>query len=165
MKLNKSFFYLVLFFLTTGAVSKDASPGTALSEGSKIPDLTLLTDQMLPERLSALGGKTILLQFWSSSNAQSRIDNAKINNIINSHPSSPIHLISVALDESAEMARQIALIDGIRQENFFAVSSILTEQTMREFRLSPHHYSNYLINAHGVIIGRNLSADELKQRF
>lgn len=163
MKLKKWIIYFFVLFLTTGAVSKDAKPGEGLSEGSVSPDLTLMTSDFTQTKLSDYKGKYVLLQFWASNNADSRISNVKLNNLIKSDENASVKMISLAMDKSSEVARMTAELDGIEISNTFTVSDVLKEEVKKRFRMNSVNYGNYLLNKDGVIIAKNLTTDEMKK--
>ncbi|GAB1359133.1 thioredoxin family protein [Porphyromonadaceae bacterium] len=163
MKLKKWVLYFFVLFLTTAAVSKDAKPGEGLSEGSVSPDLTLMTSGFMQTKLSDYKGKYVLLQFWASNNADSRISNVKLNNLIKADQDASVKMISLALDKSSEVARMTAELDGIDPSNIFTVSDVLKEEVKKQFRMNSVNYGNFLLNEDGVIIAKNLTTDDMKK--
>ena len=163
MKLKKWVLYFFVLFLTTAAVSKDAKPGEGLSEGSISPDLTLMTSDFMQTKLSDYKGKYVLLQFWASNNADSRISNVKLNNLIKADQNASVKMVSLALDKSSEVARMTAELDGIDPSNIFTVSDVLKEEVKKQFRMNSVNYGNFLLNEDGVIIAKNLTTDDMKK--
>lgn len=163
MKLGKSIIYVLLLLLTTSAVLKDSSPAIGMSEGSRVPDLQLLTSDAQNFRLSDYRGKKVILQFWSSVDASSRIQNVQLNNVMEQMQNSTIKMVSVSMDQSSEVAREIARMDGLHSATIFTVADPLKEKITKQFKLSNHLYGNLLINEDGVIIARNLTPKELKR--
>ena len=84
----------------TSFVEKDKPTG-GLNVGDMAPDFkiqTMSAEQSQTE-LSDLKGKYVLLSFWASYDAQSRMQNASLSNALRSTARNNVKMVSVSFDE------------------------------------------------------------------
>lgn len=82
-----------------------------LEIGSEAPSLTLSPTS--PATLESLKGKKIILNFWSASDASSRLANLRISELAESEANAGTAYVSVCIDKDPTLAKEIARIDKI----------------------------------------------------
>ena len=100
MKYAKWIFVVLLISSLTSFVEKDKPTG-GLNVGDMAPDFkiqTMSAEQSQTE-LSDLKGKYVLLSFWASYDAQSRMQNASLSNALRSTARNNVKMVSVSFDE------------------------------------------------------------------
>jgi len=95
-------------------------------------------------------GETVLLTFWSSVNAQSRIDNLNYDRMARRDDAAFSH-ISVNLDPSSGVFNAIVAIDGLNRTATYHSSQQASEELIQAWRLQDGFHS-FLINPQGKII-------------
>jgi peroxiredoxin len=130
-----------------------------LETGSVAPDISLPDRQGQTISLSSLKGKYVLIVFWASWSSQSLSELSKLAALYPKLAGSELEYYQVSLDRSRE-----------------SWLKILNEKNMRGIHVSDLKYWDspvaalyhieqlpvvYLIDKKGVIMGRNISADEL----
>ena len=103
MKYAKWIFVVLLISSLTSFVEKDKPTG-GLNVGDMAPDFkiqTMSAEQSQTE-LSDLKGKYVLLSFWASYDAQSRMQNASLSNALRSTARNNVKMVSVSFDECHE---------------------------------------------------------------
>ena len=83
MRYVKWIFVVLLVSSLTSFVSKDKPTG-GLNVGDIAPDFEIqsMSDEQLKNELSNMKGKYVLLSFWASYDAQSRMQNASLSNAL-----------------------------------------------------------------------------------
>ena len=99
MRHVKWIFVVLLISSLTSFVEKDKPTG-GLNVGDVAPDFTIesTSDAQHNFDLTDLKGKYVLLSFWASYDAQSRMQNASLSNALRS-TSQDVEMVSVSFDE------------------------------------------------------------------
>ena len=137
----------------TSFVEKDKPTG-GLNVGDMAPDFkiqTMSAEQSQTE-LSDLKGKYVLLSFWASYDAQSRMQNASLSNALRSTARNNVKMVSVSFDEYQSIFEETIRKDQIVTPTCFVET--------KKYRLG-RGFTNYLLDDNGVIIAKNISAAEL----
>ena len=92
--------FVVLLVTLTSFVSKDKPTG-GLNVGDIAPDFEIqsMSDEQLKNELSNMKGKYVLLSFWASYDAQSRMQNASLSNALRAATHQNVEMVSVSFDE------------------------------------------------------------------
>lgn len=144
----------------TSFVEKDKPTG-GLNVGDMAPDFkiqTMSAEQSQTE-LSDLKGKYVLLSFWASYDAQSRMQNASLSNALRS-TSQDVEMVSVSFDEYQSVFQETIRKDQIVTPTCFAETKGENSGLFKKYRLN-RGFTNYLLDGNGVIIAKNISAAEL----
>lgn len=144
----------------TSFVEKDKPTG-GLNVGDMAPDFkiqTMSAEQSQTE-LSDLKGKYVLLSFWASYDAQSRMQNASLSNALRS-TSQDVEMVSVSFDEYQSVFQETIRKDQIVTPTCFAETKGESSGLFKKYRLN-RGFTNYLLDGNGVIIAKNISAAEL----
>ena len=161
MKYVKWVFVVLLISSLTSFVEKDKPTG-GLNVGDIAPDFeiqTMSANQSVHE-LSDLKGRYVLLSFWASYDAQSRMQNASLNNALRASANNNVELVSVSFDEYKSVFEETVRKDQIVTPTCFVETEGESSGLFKKYRLR-RGFSNYLLDDNGVIIAKNISAAEL----
>ena len=159
MKHVKWIFVVLLISSLTSFVEKD-KPTEGLNVGDMAPDFkiqTMSAEQSQTE-LSDLKGKYVLLSFWASYDAQSRMQNVSLSNALRS--SHNVEMVSVSFDEYQSIFKETVRKDQIVTPTCFVETEGEDSGLFKKYRLN-RGFTNYLLDGNGVIIAKNISAADL----
>ena len=159
MKYVKWIFVVLLVSSLTSFVEKDKPTG-GLNVGDMAPDFkiqTMSAEQSQTE-LSDLKGKYVLLSFWASYDAQSRMQNVSLSNALRS--SHNVEMVSISFDEYQSIFKETVRQDQIVTPTCFVETEGEDSGLFKKYRLN-RGFTNYLLDGNGVIIAKNISAAEL----
>ena len=162
MKYVKWIFVVLLIGSLTSFVEKDKPTG-GLNVGDIAPDFkiqSMSAGQPLAE-LSDMKGKYVLLSFWASYNAHSRMQNASLSNVLRSASRNEnVEMVSVSFDEYQSIFKETVRKDQIVTPTCFVETKGESSGLFKKYRLG-RGFTNYLLDENGVIIAKNISAAEL----
>ena len=162
MKYAKWIFVVLLICSLTSFVEKDKPTG-GLNVGDIAPDFkiqSMSTGQPLAE-LSDMKGKYVLLSFWASYDAHSRMQNASLSNVLRSASRNEnVEMVSVSFDEYQSIFKETVRKDQIVTPTCFVETEGESSGLFKKYRLNCG-FTNYLLDENGVIIAKNISAAEL----
>ena len=162
MKYVKWIFVVLLIGSLTSFVEKDKPTG-GLNVGDIAPDFkiqSMSAGQPLAE-LSDMKGKYVLLSFWASYDAHSRMQNASLSNVLRSASRNEnVEMVSVSFDEYQSIFKETVRKDQIVTPTCFVETKGESSGLFKKYRLS-RGFTNYLLDENGVIIAKNISAAEL----
>lgn len=127
------------------------------------PEVELADVHGKVHKLSALKGKVVLLDFWSSTNKLSLMDNRELLPIYKEYRKSGFEVFQVSLDENAQQWQV-----GVAEQ---ALPWISLHCNVSEGCTAAQNYAiekipaNYLINRKGEIVGKNLYGEELRKKL
>ena len=161
----KWFFVVLLISSLTSFIEKD-KPVRGLSVGEYAPDFVMvdaLSKENIPahKRLSELHGDYVLVNFWASYNAQSRIRNIELSRALedkNAHRQ--IEFVSVSFDDYASIFHETVRKDGIVGASCFVDTAGEKSNIFKDYELK-NGLTNYLLDENGMIIAKNISVEEL----
>ncbi len=161
MRHVKWIFVVLLIGSLTSFVGKDKPTG-GLNVGDIAPDFQIRS--MLGEqpagKLSDLRGRYVLLSFWASYDAQSRMQNASLSNALRSVGSDSVEMVSVSFDEYPSVFQETVRKDQIATSACFVETGGAASGLYDKYRLK-RGFATYLLDADGVIVAKNISAAEL----
>ena len=162
MKYVKWIFVVLLIGSLTSFVEKDKPTG-GLNVGDIAPDFkiqSMYAGQPLAE-LSDMKGKYVLLSFWASYDAHSRMQNASLSNVLRSASRNEnVEMVSVSFDEYQSIFKETVRKDQIVTPTCFVETKGESSGLFKKYRLG-RGFTNYLLDENGVIIAKNISAAEL----
>lgn len=162
MKYVKWIFVVLLIGSLTSFVEKDKPTG-GLNVGDIAPDFkiqSMSAGQLLAE-LSDMKGKYVLLSFWASYDAHSRMQNASLSNVLRSASRNEnVEMVSVSFDEYQSIFKETVRKDQIVTPTCFVETKGESSGLFKKYRLG-RGFTNYLLDENGVIIAKNISAAEL----
>ena len=162
MKYVKWIFVVLLIGSLTSFVEKDKPTG-GLNVGDIAPDFkiqSMSAGQPLAE-LSDMKGKYVLLSFWASYDAHSRMQNASLSNVLRSASRNEnVEMVSVSFDEYQSIFKETVRKYQIVTPTCFVETKGESSGLFKKYRLG-RGFTNYLLDENGVIIAKNISAAEL----
>ena len=162
MKYVKWILVVLLIGSLTSFVEKDKPTG-GLNVGDIAPDFkiqSMSAGQPLAE-LSDMKGKYVLLSFWASYDAHSRMQNASLSNVLRSASRNEnVEMVSVSFDEYQSIFKETVRKDQIVTPTCFVETKGESSGLFKKYRLG-RGFTNYLLDENGVIIAKNISAAEL----
>ena len=162
MKYVKWIFVVLLIGSLTSFVEKDKPTG-GLNVGDIAPDFkiqSMSAGQPLAE-LSDMKGKYVLLSFWASYDAHSRMQNASLSYVLRSASRNEnVEMVSVSFDEYQSIFKETVRKDQIVTPTCFVETKGESSGLFKKYRLG-RGFTNYLLDENGVIIAKNISAAEL----
>ena len=162
MKYVKWIFVVLLIGSLTSFVEKDKPTG-GLNVGDIAPDFkiqSMSAGQPLAE-LSDMKGKYVLLSFWASYDAHSRMPHASLSNVLRSASRNDnVEMVSVSFDEYQSIFKETVRKDQIVTPTCFVETKGESSGLFKKYRLG-RGFTNYLLDENGVIIAKNISAAEL----
>ena len=160
MRHVKWIFVVLLISSLTSFVEKDKPTG-GLNVGDVAPDFTIesTSDAQHNFDLTDLKGKYVLLSFWASYDAQSRMQNASLSNALRS-TSQDVEMVSVSFDEYQSVFQETIRKDQIVTPTCFVETKGESSGLFKKYRLN-RGFTNYLLDGNGVIIAKNISAAKL----
>ncbi|WP_291530448.1 thioredoxin-like domain-containing protein [Bacteroides sp. UBA939] len=162
MKNVKWLFVVLLISSLISFVEKDKPTG-GLSVGDIAPDFKIATmsAEQPVQTLSGMKGKYVLLSFWASYDAQSRVQNASLSNALRStSQNNNVEMVSVSFDEYQSIFTETIRKDQIVTPICFVETKGESSGIFKKYRLG-RGFTNYLLDDNGVIIAKNISAAEL----
>lgn len=160
----KWFFVVLLISSLTSFIEKDR-PVTGLSVGEHAPDFVISSDASdalnpVQKRLSGLHGNCVLVNFWASYDAPSRIRNIELSRALaKSDAQNQVEYVSVSFDEYESIFRETVRKDGIVGTNMVDTAGEKSKLFWK-YELKGG-LTNYLLDENGMIIAKNISVAEL----
>ena len=162
MKYVKWVFVVLLLSSLTSFVEKDKPTG-GLNVGDIAPDFSIesMSAEQPATDLSELKGKYVLLSFWASYDAQSRMQNASLSNALhNDSQPKNVEMVSVSFDGYQSIFKETIRKDQVVTPTCFVETKGESSGLFKKYRLG-RGFTNYLLDDNGVIIAKNISAAEL----
>ena len=160
MRHVKWIFVVLLISSLTSFVAKD-KPIEGLKLGDVAPGFqikTTLSEQTID--LKDLKGKYVLLSFWASYDAPSRMLNAGLSNALRLTAYSNVEMVSVSFDEYRSIFTETVRKDQIVTPTCFVETKGEMSGLFKKYSLN-RGFTNYLLDDNGVIVAKNISAAKL----
>lgn len=151
------FVVLVFSSLISFSFMEKKDPTEKLVPGDTLP-IPVLENEKQTLNLQAVEGKYTLLSFWAGYDAKSRMKNAELCHALQN--SDRIKMISVSLDSYESVFRAAVEQDQLQTALCYLETGGNTSEVFKEFGLRDG-FANYLIDDNGVIVAKNVTADEL----
>jgi len=117
--------------------------------GYKAPSLVLGNNNGLSP-LQQHRGENVLLTFWSSVDAQSRLDNMRYDRLSRQAGASYVH-VSVNMDRSESVFNSIVVLDNLDRSAQFSASVDVQDAIIQSWRLNEGYHS-FLLDGEGKIL-------------
>ena len=147
---------IMISFISFSFVGKD-TPTEGLSIGDKAPEFNICGEKQLIN-LKDLRGKNVLLSFWASYDAASRMQNATLNHAISKADN--VEMVSVSFDEYKSIFNETIKQDQISTSKCFVELKGQKSNLYKTYRLQ-RGFKNYLLDENGVIIAKDVKASDL----
>ena len=151
------FVVLIISSLISFSFVGKNTPTEGLTIGDKAPTFTICGEKQLID-LKDLRGKYVLLSFWASYDALSRMQNATLNHAV--AQADNVEMVSVSFDEYQSVFQETIRKDQIVTPTCFAETKGENSGLFKKYRLN-RGFTNYLLDGNGVIIAKNISAADL----
>ncbi|MBD5213763.1 MAG: redoxin domain-containing protein [Bacteroidales bacterium] len=155
--MKKAILFVASFAILIISMSAFTDKASAPVIGYKAPELILQQDDQAIT-LSSLKGKYVLLNFWTSSDADSRMKCNLYDDI--SSDKDNLSLISVNLDSSNALYREIVKRDGLNSASQFHMEGSQASKVHGLYRLNKN-LKSFLIDPAGRILAVNPDAQRL----
>lgn len=146
--MNKTLLTIAIALLLTLFSSAYYSAPADSRIGYKAPSLVLGNNNDLSP-LQQHRGEKVLLTFWSSADATSRLDNMRYDRLSRQEGAAFIH-VSVNLDRSESVFNSVVDIDNLDRSAHFSTSVAAQESIVKSWRLDEGYHS-FLIDEQGKI--------------
>lgn len=162
MNIYVRWFFVVLFFSSLTSFIGEHQPAKGLDVGEIAPDFNIKTvnDGGLVKKLSSMRGQYVVLSFWTTDDAQSRMRNVALNGAFEHCVNRNVAFISVSFDEYLSVFQESIRMDGISTPFRFAETEGERSDLYDKYNLGKG-LTNFLLDDHGMIIAKNISASEL----
>ena len=128
-----------------------------LTIGDKAPTFTICGEKQLID-LKDLRGKYVLLSFWASYDALSRMQNATLNHAV--AQADNVEMVSVSFDEYKSIFNETIKKDQISTSNCFVELAGVSSDLYQTYRLK-RGFKNFLLDENGVIVAKDVTVSEL----
>ena len=153
---SRVFVVLMISFISFSFVGKD-TPTEGLTIGDKAPEFKICGEKQLVN-LKDLRGKYVLLSFWASYDADSRMKNVTLNHVVGKTDN--VEMVSVSFDDYKSIFNETIKKDRITTSNCFVELSGNRSDIYKTYSLHKG-FKNYLLDENGVIIAKDIEASEL----
>ena len=157
--MNKSLLIIAILGLLTLFTSAYYSAPADSRIGCKAPSLQLGNSNNDLSPLKQYRGEKILLTFWSSDDAESRLNNMRYDRMSRGDGIDYTH-VSVNLDRSESVFNQIVAIDNLDRSAQFTTAEDMQDDIIKSWRLEDGYHS-FLIDPNGVIIAIDPTPESL----
>lgn len=162
--MKKIAFFFVAFSLLTlsfSFIDKETFSGVGLSPGSKSPQIKIEEKSFNAKDLDVKAGEYVLLNFWASYDAVSRISNVRFNTIADQQ-SDKLHYVSVSYDKNIRVFEETVKLDKVNADYQYFDAAGADSDLYKRFRLE-NGFANYLIDKDGIIVAKNISPEKLTE--
>ena len=153
------FVVLVFSSLISFSFNERSTSTEKLALGDKAPELVLGDNnnkQLL--NLQNPSGNYTLLSFWASYDAVSRMENARLDHLLSQ--SARVKMVSISFDSYQSVYQAAVKQDGVNASNCHWDMEGENSAIYKSYDLKDG-FKNYLLDKDGVIVAKNLTADEL----
>lgn len=148
--MNKTLLAIAVLALLTLLTSAYYSAPADSRIGYKAPALVLGEDNNGLSPLQQRHGENILLTFWSSADAQSRLDNRRYDRLSRQQGMRYFH-VSVNLDRSSSVFNTVVALDSLDRSAHYMASLDAQEAVIKGWRLEQGFHS-FLLDGEGKIV-------------
>lgn len=151
------FVVLIISSLISFSFVGKNTPTEGLIIGDKAPTFTICGEKQLID-LKDLRGKYVLLSFWASYDALSRMQNATLNHAV--AQADNVEMVSVSFDEYKSIFNETIKKDQISTSNCFVELAGVSSDLYQTYRLK-RGFKNFLLDENGVIVAKDVTVSEL----
>ncbi len=148
--MNKTLLTIAVVALLTLFTSAYYSAPADSRIGYKAPSLALGNDNNGLSPLQQRRGENVLLTFWTSADAESRLSNMHYDRLSRGSDKGFVH-VSVNLDRSISVFNSIVAVDNLDRSTHFNTSIEAQETIIKNWRLNEGYHS-FLLDGDGKIV-------------
>ncbi len=145
--------------------SNTAKSSVGLEVGDKIPNILTASIDGKPFNLSALKGKMVLVNFWASYDATSRIENFEKSNLIKKFKTEKfvdgngLAVVSISFDRYKAPLQQAIERDGLSESiNICDYKGIKSDLAQAFSTTIP---TQYLVDGNGFIVAKSMRVSDI----
>ncbi len=150
---------IVLFAVLVISVSAYSERVFEAAEGYNAPSMTIENSDTTLS-LADMKGRYVIVTFWSSADADSRLRAYRYDEAAKLLPQERFCLLSVNLDRSERLFREIVRRDNLSAENHIHVDGSQANRIIHDYRLT-EGFKSLLIDPKGRIVAMNPSIETL----
>jgi len=140
---------------------KEAEDNERFMSGAKAPDFTQADTSGTVVTLSSFHGKYVLVDFWASWCKPCRAQNPSLVRLYQKYKNKGFTILGVSLDSKKESWLKAIHDDKLEWSHVSDLKS-WGNAVAKQYKIS-HVPQNYLLDSQGVIVGKNLSEEDLEQ--
>lgn len=160
--MKKTLSYIAFFGVLIVLIAAYSERVIKAERGYTAPDIEMLANDSTNISLRNLRGKYVLVNFWDSSNAVSRIAAGEYDRFFHVNNGRPFSLLSVNTDENTELFHEVVKKDKLDKKTQFHISDAKAKNLSSNYRLDSG-FSSYLIDPQGKIVAVNPSVGTLEK--
>jgi len=132
--------------------------------GEKAPALFMENEDGSVLSLESLEGRWVVLSFWSSADAQSRMAQNQIAAYVRQldEPAMAPEVVSVNFDRSEDLMREIIRRDNLNENLQFHIDDAGSERALRKAYSMKEGLRTFLINPSGKLVAADPTAEDLR---
>lgn len=153
---------IAIFVVLITAVSAGSNRDYIVAEGKMAPKIQVDSSDGSPVSLSDYAGRYVLLNFWASTDAPSRIAAIQYNDMAQSMKNQSLSLVSINFDTNERLFREIVRRDDLDNESQFSVHDSRASHIIRDYGMDGGLQS-YLIDPSGRIVAVNPDVNTVKR--
>ena len=131
----------------------------SLELGKEAPSVTLSSGSKLSDD-SNVKGKYVVINFWSYTDPESRLNNKRLADYTSTLPSSKIKLVSICTDSDTSLINEIMKADGISSELTSLSAKDVTPDVIEDYQIKTGNRS-FLIDPFGNLVSVSPSHAEI----
>lgn len=159
--MKKAISYIAFFGVLILMISAYSERVVKAEKGYTAPEIEMVNDGKTNISLDKLRGKYVLVNFWDSNSAISRIAAGEYDRFLKESPSK-FKLLSINTDDNKKLFKEIVKNDNLDTSTQFHIDDVKTRNTKNDYRLE-QGFSSYLINPQGKIVAVNPSVTTLEK--
>ncbi|MCL1938332.1 MAG: thioredoxin family protein [Candidatus Azobacteroides sp.] len=145
-------FIVCVVFLFVGAGTNEKRLTEGIQEGNLAPQINL-------QGVRLEGKAYVLVQFWAAYDPESRVENAKMHNVISRFKPENLQLISISFDENPVVFQGVVKADHLEETTQFDETEGKNSVLFKSYRLKKG-FGNWLIDSNGVIVAKHVSPEK-----
>lgn len=150
--------FTVLLFSVSAGYDREPKP----VQGSQAPWFEVKTTDGSTISLSQMRGRYVLVSFWASNDACSRINTTLYDRFLKADPDGEkLSLLSVNVDRSERLFRETVRRDRMDAESQFHVFGNEASQLMHRYGQNTTDCQSFLIDPQGVVVAVNPDVEAL----
>lgn len=158
--MKKTMSIIAIFAVLLLTVSANTERVFMAKEGMQLPVFELQRADGGEFTSAEIKGRFVIVNFWASTDAASRIAANRFNSYVESSREEQIGLVSVNLDTNERLFRQIVRKDGLNSESQFFAESGKISELIRKFELEKG-LKSFLVDPTGKIVAVNPTVETL----
>lgn len=149
-------FLLISSVISLSFIDKNKS-NVGLKIGDNAPQFSLVNESKSID-LKKLNGNFVLISFWASYDAESRVKNAILNNAASKINN--LQIVSVSFDEYRSIFDETINNDQLDKADCFIELKGNSSNLFKSYELNKG-FTNYLLDKNGNIVAKNIDSKQL----